>query len=437
MLDKFTSWLQVHLMPLADKISNNKVLQAVKDGFLTSLPITMFGSLVLALVNIPFLDQLIGAETLAAIQAYATPIQNVTFNLVSMLVVVATAYSLAKSYKLNAIFAAITSFVGFMIMIPTFSTEDAVVYYQLNDFSSVSLFMGIIVSVITVYLYKFVVDHNWTIKLPESVPEMVTDSFSSLIPSGFVLLVCFFVQLAFRFTPFETLNNFVYTILQAPLSSLGATLPAFLVSGMLMNLFWFFGLHGNNIVYNSVLSPIFKALSLENLTAFQAHAALPHIITEEFAFYFGGFNGSFIAYPVLICIFLFFRKKREWNELGKVALVPGIFSIYEPIVFGLPLMLNPIFLIPMLLTPVVSTLIAYGAMAVGLCPLCTGVSVPWTCPMILSGVITTNSIAGGIVQLVTIVVLTVLWYVFLKAAYKPTVENDEPKLGDAPAEEVA
>ena len=126
----------------------------------------------------------------------------------------------------------------------------------------------------------------------------------------------------------------------------------------------------------------------------------------------------------MICIFLFFRKKKDWQELGKVALVPGIFSIYEPIVFGLPLMLNPIFLIPMLLTPVISTLIAYAFMAAGLCPYCTGTSVPWTCPEIISGIITTNSVMGGVVQLVQIGVLTVLWYVFMKAAYKADLEKN-------------
>ena len=138
-------------------------------------------------------------------------------------------------------------------------------------------------------------------------------------------------------------------------------------------------------------------------------------------------DGSFIAYPVLICIFLFFRKKKDWKKLGEVALIPGIFSIYEPIVFGFPLMLNPVMLIPMLLTPMVSSAISYIFMYTGLCPLCTGVSVPWTTPMVLSGVITTNSLMGGIVQIVIIAALTVLWYIFLKIMYKQTEKQEEIK----------
>ena len=152
---------------------------------------------------------------------------------------------------------------------------------------------------------------------------------------------------------------------------------------------------------------------------------IPNVITEEFAFYFGGFNGSFIAYPILICIIIFFKKKKEWKKLAEVSMVPGIFSIYEPIVFGLPLMLNPIMLIPMLLTPMLSCAISYFAMTVGLVPLCTGVSIPWTTPMILSGIITTNSLQGGILQIVIIAVLTVLWYVFLKIAYNGDKDKEK------------
>ena len=267
-------------------------------------------------------------------------------------------------------------------------------------------------------IYKQVIKRNLVIKMPESVPEMVTDSFNSLIPACISVLVFFVVYIIMSNTSYGTLNNLVYAFVQKPITALAGNLISFIFSGLLCNLFWFFGLHGNNLVYNSVLSPIFKALSLENLNAFNANLPIPNMLSEEFAFYFGGFNGSFIAYPVLICIFLFFRHRKELREMGKVALIPGIFSIYEPLVFGLPLMLNPIYLIPMLLTPVIDTLIAVFFMSTGLCGFCTGVTVPWTCPMIISGIITTNSLMGGVVQLIQIIATTALWYVFMKVACK-------------------
>lgn len=413
--------LQQYLLPMANRIGANRYLQAIKDAFLISLPFTMFGSIVLAIVNIPFLEKLIDKETIVAIQLAAAPIQNVTFNVIAVMVVLGIGYSLGKYYKMNPIYTAMSSLIGFLMVTPTTTLwEETLItgVFELNHLGTMAIFSGIIMSILCSEVYRFIVQKNFVIKMPDSVPELVADSFSSFIPVGGVLLVSFAVQLGFTFTSYETMNAFIYQMIQIPISRIGSSFAATMIAGALCNLFWFFGLHGNSIVYNSVLSPIFKSLSLENLAAFQAHETIPNIITEEFAFYFGGFNGSFIAYPILICIIIFFKKKKEWKKLAEVSLVPGIFSIYEPIVFGLPLMLNPIMLIPMLLTPMLSCGISYAAMKIGLVPLCTGVSIPWTTPMVLSGIITTNSIMGGILQLVIIAVLTLLWYIFLKIAYQ-------------------
>lgn len=417
MFEKISNSLQKHLMPFANKISNNNVLQSIKDAFLISLPFTMLGSLFLAIVNIPFLENLIGADAVSALQSFQSPLQNVCFNLITIIIVFGIGYSLGKRLELKPAFTAATAFIAFMIVTPVIAIEDTN-YYLISNFSQTAIFTGLIVSVLSTYIYKLVIKKNWVLKMPESVPEMVTDSFNSLIPACISVLVFFIVYVVMSKTSFGTLNALVYAFIQTPLTKLAGNLVSFIFAGLLCNLFWFFGLHGNNLVYNSVLSPIFKSLSLENLTAFNAGEAIPNMLSEEFAFYFGGFNGSFIAYPVLICIFVFFRKRKDLMELGKVALIPGIFSIYEPLVFGLPLMLNPIYLIPMLLTPVIDTAIAAIFMSTGLCGFCTGVSVPWTCPMILSGIITTNSIMGGVVQLIQIVVTTALWYIFMRAVIK-------------------
>lgn len=417
MFDKISDTLQKYLMPIANKISSNNILQSIKDAFLISLPFTMLGSIFLALVNLPFLNDLIGADAVASLQAFQAPLQNVCFNLITIIIVFGIGYSLGKRYELKPAFTAATAFICFMIVTPIITIKDTN-YYIIGNFGQTSIFTGLIIAVVSTLIYRTVIRKNWVIRMPESVPEMVTDSFNSLIPACISVLFFFIIMVIMSKTSYGTLNALIYAFVQTPITALAGNLVSFIFAGLLCNLFWFFGLHGNNLVYNSVLSPIFKSLSLQNLAAFNAGKAIPNLLSEEFAFYFGGFNGSFIAYPVLICIFVFFRKRKELKELGKVALIPGIFSIYEPLVFGMPLMLNPIYLIPMLLTPVIDTLIAVAFMATGLCGYCTGVSVPWTCPMIISGMITTNSIMGGVVQLVQIVVTTALWYVFMKVAIK-------------------
>lgn len=422
--------LQTYLLPIANKIGSNRYLLAIKDAFLISLPFTMFGSIILALVNIPFLEKIISADTIKMIQNAATPIQNVTFNVIAIMVVLGIGYSLGKYYKSNPIYTALSSLIGFLMITPTTTLyEENVVsgVYELNNLGTMSIFSGIIMAILCTEVYRWIVAKKMVIKMPDSVPDLVADSFSSFIPVGGVLMISFIVQLGFSCTSYATMNAFIYQMIQIPISRIGSSFAATMIAGALCNLFWFFGLHGNSIVYNSVLSPIFKALSIENLAAFQAHKEIPNIITEEFAFYFGGFNGSFIAYPILICIIICFKKKKDWKKLAEVSMVPGIFSIYEPIVFGLPLMLNPIMLIPMLLTPMLSCAISYAAMATHLVPLCTGVSIPWTTPMILSGIITTNSIMGGVLQIVIILVLTVLWYIFLKISYRIEEAKEENK----------
>lgn len=417
MFDKISNTLQKYLMPVANVISNNNVLQSIKDAFLISLPFTMLGSIFLALVNIPFLENLVGKDLVLTLQTLQSPLQNVCFNLITIVIVFGIGFSLGKRYELKPAFTAVTAFISFMIVTPIEAMEGNN-YYLVGNFGQTSIFTGLIIAVLSTMIYKQVIKRNLVIKMPESVPEMVTDSFNSLIPACISVLVFFVVYIIMSNTSYGTLNNLVYAFVQKPITALAGNLISFIFSGLLCNLFWFFGLHGNNLVYNSVLSPIFKALSLENLNAFNANLPIPNMLSEEFAFYFGGFNGSFIAYPVLICIFLFFRHRKELREMGKVALIPGIFSIYEPLVFGLPLMLNPIYLIPMLLTPVIDTLIAVFFMSTGLCGFCTGVTVPWTCPMIISGIITTNSLMGGVVQLIQIIATTALWYVFMKVACK-------------------
>lgn len=423
MFNKISDTLQKYLMPIANKISNNNILQSIKDAFLISLPFTMLGSIFLALVNIPFLGKLIGDDAVSALQAFQSPLQNVCFNLITIIIVFGIGYSLGKRYELKPAFTAVTALICFMVVTPITAVEGSN-YYLISNFGQTSIFTGIIIAVLSTVIYRTVIKKNWVIKMPDSVPEMVTDSFNSLIPACISTLTFFIVYVVMSKTSYETLNNLVYAFVQKPITALAGNLISFIFAGLICNLFWFFGLHGNNLVYNSVLSPIFKSLSLENLAAFEAGKTIPNMLSEEFAFYFGGFNGSFIAYPVLICIFVFFKNRKELKELGKVALVPGIFSIYEPLVFGMPLMLNPIYLIPMLLTPLIDTLIAAGFMATGLCGYCTGVSVPWTCPMILSGIITTNSLMGGVVQLVQIVVTTALWYIFMKIACKAEDEKN-------------
>src|SRR5699024_4323074 len=125
--------------------------------------------------------------------------------------------------------------------------------------------------------------------------------------------------------------------------------------------------------------PIWRLMSVENLTAFQQGEELPNIITYEFVSFFGT-SGHYVTYPILICFFVIFKKVPEWKNLGGISLLPGVFGIYEPLIFGLPIMLNPILFIPLVATPVIAVTLAYLSMLFNLVPKTTGISLPFTTP---------------------------------------------------------
>lgn len=415
-MKRLTALLEKYLLPFADIFSKNRYLVAIKDAFLISLPFTMFSSIFTAIANIPFLPNIFGEENITQFQSIVSPTFSLTMGVISFIVAAGIGYSLSNHYTVNPIYGALVSLISFIMITPmttvTESGEKVLSVLPLSEVGAVGMFAAIIMSIIATEIYRYAIQHNWTIKMPNSVPKLVSDSFFSFIPIAVALIVAFAIRTLFEATSFETVNNLIYQVLQKPLTSLGTSLPATLIVGVLVNLFWFFGLHGHVIV-GSVMVPIWNAQSFDNLSAFQAGKELPHLVTGQFTDFFV-LNGGYLSIPVLISLLFFFKKRSEWRDLGKIALAPGIFGVYEPLIFGLPIMLNPIMFIPLVLTPIITTTISYLAMNIGLVPFTTGVALPYTMPLIVSGAIVTNSIRGAILQLFLLVILTFMWYVFLK-----------------------
>lgn len=211
-------------------------------------------------------------------------------------------------------------------------------------------------------------------------------------------------------------------MVQAPLTSLGSTLGATLVAIFAVQLLWFCGLHGQ-IIVNSVLDPIWNALTLENLTAFQAGTEIPNIVTKQFIEIFTvGIGGSGMTLAAVL-ILAFICKHKQLRQVGRLALPAGCFNVNEPVIYGLPVVLNPTIVIPWIVAPIINVCIVYFAMASGLVPLTTGVTVPWTTPIFLSGMLATNSIMGGVIQLVELAVVFVCWLPFLKSMDKQLLKD--------------
>lgn len=437
MLDK----LEKFFMPLAEKIGRNKYLIAIRDGFLLSMPLLIVGSFFLLIANFPipgwteFWARFFGDNW----DSYFSKPTDATFSIMAVLAVIGIGYSFAEQMKVDRLFGAAISLVSWFLIMPyeIMFNDEVVSGIPLGWVGSRGIFVGIICAFAAVHIYSWVDKKGWVIKMPDGVPPTVEKSFAALIPAGVSLSVFFVINIVFAMTPFENAFNFVFVILQTPLLKLGNTLPAMVIAYIFLHFFWFFGVNGGSVV-GAVFNPILQTLSAENLAALQAGQAMPNIICQQFQDLFATFGGAGSTLSLLIAMLLFCHSKRV-KELGKLALVPGIFGINEPIIFGLPILLNPLMLVPFMLVPTINIIISYFCMSIGLVPLCTGVAIPWTMPVIVSGFLATGW-QGSVLQALLLVLGVFIYMPFIKMMDKQyladenkaveSVEEDDISLDD-------
>ncbi|GAQ16999.1 PTS system oligo-beta-mannoside-specific EIIC component [Oceanobacillus picturae] len=423
MNSKFMNFLENMLLPIADKLNNNRYLSALRDGFMVALPLIIFGSIFVVIANFPFLDKMISEEAFTAYQNALGPASAATLSIMGVFVMIGIGYKLTEHYGGEAIYGGVVALAAFLIMTPQVLDGVSGVI-PTSVLGAEGMFLGIFTAFISAELYRYFVKKDWTIKMPAGVPGAVSRSFSALIPITLTLTVFLLIRIIFSYTGFETVQNFIYSVIQQPLTVLGSGLPATIVAVLLIQVFWFFGLHGQ-IIINSVFDPIWYALNDQNLSAFQAGTELPNIITKQFIDSFlVGMGGSGMTLAVIILIFMI-GKSRQLKELGKLGAPAGLFNVNEPIIFGLPIIMNPLILIPWLVAPVVVTLITYFAMYSGIVPPPAGVIVPWTTPPILNGFLATgNAWQGGVLQAFNLLVVIVIWWPFLKILDKNYYETE-------------
>ena len=420
------SKLESVLMPLAEKIGKNKYLIAVRDGFLLSMPLLIVGSFFLLIANFPipgwsdFWARFFGEDW---VSYFAKP-TDATFSIMAILAVVGIGYSFAEQMNVDKLFGAASAMVSWFLIMPyevLLEGGGSVKGIPLDWVGSKGIFVGIICAFLSIHIYAWVNKKGWVIKMPEGVPPTVVKSFAALIPAGVSMLVFFVINIVFAMTPFHSAFDFIFTILQVPLLKLGNTLPAMVIAYIFLHLFWFFGVNGGSVVA-AVFNPILQTLSAENLAAYQAGAPIPNIICQQFQDLFATFGGCGSALSLMIAMLLFCRSKRI-RELGKLPLVPGLFGINEPIVFGLPIVLNPMILIPFMLVPTINIVISYICMSIGLVPLCSGVAIPWTMPVVLSGFLSTGW-QGAVLQLVLLVLGIFVYMPFIKMMDKQYLADE-------------
>ena len=415
----------------AEKLGNNKVLIAIRDGFLVSTPLIIVASIFLVIANFPipgyvdFLAQFFGQGWPSKMDA----IIDSTFSVLGLLGAVGIGYAYARQLESDPIAGGAVALVCFLIITPKVHSDfvnaangKAFNGFALAHLGSAGMFLAMLTAIISVKIFVTVKNKGWVIKMPDGVPPAVTQSFAALIPSAFAMFFFFVVYLVFSATDYQYAHNFIYKILQAPLMGFGQSLIFEPIYQFLSTLFWFFGINGPAVT-NTVFNPIHLALTAENLEAFKQGATLPNIFTGPFGDFFGNFGGGGSTLS-LVFLMVFFGKSERMKKLGRLAIVPGIFGINEMIIFGLPVVLNPLIVIPFILTPLVNTILATIATLVGLIPYTTGAALPWTTPFFFSGWLATGSIVAGLFQIVLIIIGMGIYYPFFRVIDKQYLHEE-------------
>lgn len=420
-MQKFLNWLERVLTPLAKIIGENKYLIAIRDGFLISTPLLIVGSFFLLLANFPIpnwsniITPILGSnwESLMSVPASAS------FDVMTILAVVGIAYSLGRQLDIDAIQSGALALVSFFILPPfttQFTPENSTQVFDVTSLplkwmGSSGLFLGMIIALVSTRIFAAVIHRGWTIKMPEGVPPTVVKSFEALIPSFVVVTIMFVINWLVSLTPMGNLQDVIFKFLQTPLLSLGNTLGAMIIAYLFLHFFWFFGINGSSVV-GAVFNPVLRALSVENMQAFKDGHPIPNIITGQFQDMFATFGGGGSTLSLIIVMVIFCKSQRV-KKLSQLSLVPSIFGINEPIIFGLPIVLNPILLIPFALVPTINIIISYFAMDWGIVPYTNGIQLPWTTPPIISGFLVSGWQAS-VLQALLIVLGMAIYYPFIK-----------------------
>ncbi len=422
------------LLDLAARVDENKYLSAIKNAFTTFLPFVVIGSFA-NLFNNVICSTEVGLAyfipALANLSGAFSGINYATISMISIFIAFFIGMNLADRNKTPRLVTGGLCVAAFVSVCPNVVevTIDEVTSTGagLNNYvtGAQGLFISMFVSIIAAELLSaFNKIEAIKIKMPKEVPSGIATSFNVLIPAAVSLLIVGVAGGIFQQVSGSYLNEVIYDVIQAPLETIFQTPGGIIVLIVIMQLFWFLGIHGGLVLF-PIRQPLVIAALATNIALADQGLAPTEAITDTFWIAFTVFGGSGIAFALLLDVLLFGKKPAD-REICKLALIPGIFGISEPVMFGLPIVLNPIYFLPFILGSAVSTGIALGAVSIGfIAP--SIVSVPVGLPPIITAFLGFGW-QGVVVQLVALAVCMALYYPFLKLsdrAYRKDLAEQE------------
>lgn len=450
-MNKFISTIEKYLMPLAVKLNNQRHLGALRDGFIASMSVTIIGAIAVMINNVflnfsegsiiatVFLDAPISVENypdwVTFLRDFFNTVVNGSLSIVALIVSFTIAYKLTTFKNHSGLEAGILSVCALFVSI--LITDGTV---NIGNFGSSNIISAILIALVTGEVYSFCIEKNFRIKMPETVPPAVANAFTSLIPGIIIIFGFALIQTVIvTFSSLESFSDVIQIFIATPLQKIGGGAIGIYIYDTLAQFFWFFGIHSSTLGFMS--SAFLQPASIQNAVLINdgiinawgvidqaTYSSLPvleqaSMYTPEVVSFYNHLGGSGATLGLIIAIFLGSKVESD-RKVAKFALVPSLFNINEPILFGLPVVFNPILFLPFVLIHPILMTIVFFVMKIGLVPLYS-IPMPWTSPPVLGAYLAYGgSIQAAILALCLIGVSTAVYYPFVIVMNRAAKENN-------------
>ncbi|WP_421000001.1 PTS sugar transporter subunit IIC [Carnobacterium maltaromaticum] len=409
-------------------IANNRYLTAIRNGMSVIIPVTIIGSMFIIALNLP-IDA--WKEMIAPYADKLMIPMNFTMDFMSVYVCVGIASSLCDDYKIDKVSTSVLSVLAFLIATITPASIDPELAQKagievsgtvlpLGNFGAAGLFTAIIASIFTVEVVRFCIKRNLVIKMQNGVPTSVINSFAALVPGAIVIVVAWILKVGLNFD----INKALQWVFSPIGYFAGDTVLSVIVPILLITIVWIFGIHGM-IIATPILYPFWYENLNANINAAASGSAIPHFMTEQFFQWFVWIGGAGATLS-LAFLMAFLGKSDFCKKMGRFTFIPGIFNINEPLIFGVPIVMNPFFALPFILAPLAMGIVTYLAMGVFHLVSYPIAIVPWTLPAPIGALMATGfDWRAAVLAVVNIVIAGVIYYPFFRAFDKNMLDKEK------------
>lgn len=413
-MEKFAEVIEERIAPPLIKFGNQRHFAAIRAALIRTIPLIIVGSIPLIVTNFPAkgVQNFIGPYANALNVLFA-----MSFGFTTLYLVISLARELSSLYEeLDPTTVSIVSLASFLIAVTPVDLETNTI--DITGFSAKGMFAAFIITIFVVEFMHFAYKHNIVIKMPKAVPKNISDSFAVLVPMFLLLVFFWLIRVVVGFDIYLFIEKIV-----SPLMVISDTWYAAIITALLLQMLWFVGIHGGSFTVWGVMYPFLLANIAENSAAAVAGQTIPNIITEPFFYTYAMVGGVGITLPLLL---IWWNSKSSLlREVSRVSFVPAIFCINEPVMFGVPIVLNPVMFLPFVFgTTLVGTIYGYVLTRIGWVSPAI-IHVPWTTPPLLQPYLSTGGDWRAVVaQIVLIIIVGLIWYPFAKIWEKRCVEEE-------------